>query len=135
MTCILHLLCFLSLMKKNNLCLLIFGLLIFLLPVLAMASSMPRNQVAKVEQIVTISQNCAIPQDFDQSNSTEGNAEVQIRILRDEISAPLKMVSSALYIEIHLFSKNIYRQIITSDQQELIPISRNSILFTGALRV
>ncbi len=122
-------------MKKNNLCHLIIGLFALLLPVMAMACPKSTDAVIEVEHIVTISQNCALPQDFDLSDSNEGNSEVQIRILRDEISAPIKTGFSSIYIEIQLFSKNIHYQIITSAQQELIPFHHSSILFTGALRI
>jgi len=126
---------FLSLMKKNYLCHLIIALFTLLLPVMAMACPKSADVAIDVEHIVTISQNCALPQDFDLSDTNDSNSEVQIRILRDEISAPIKTVLSSMYIEIHIFSKNIHPYFITSAQQKLIPFHHSSILFTGALRI
>ena len=122
-------------MKEKNLYLLVIGMLILFCPALTMASQMPEHSVIKVEHITTISQDYSLQDDSGISDLNSGNSEVQIRILRHEISVPIKTTTSFRLIKINFFNKNTRNQTIAFVSQEIISKHHCSILFTGVFLI
>lgn len=126
---------FLKFMKENNLCCLIFGILILICPLLTIALQTSDSIMIKVESVSVITQDYSLSHDLQVLDLNSGSSEVQIRILREEITFPVKTVTSSKFLKVHFFLKKVQNKIFTPVSKELIATYRCSGLFTGVFLI